>query len=221
MRTCISTTLPSGDEIRLPRITHQPTPKQTLVLAGVTRPHHHNPTPMPTNNSTWPWTWPITWSNGLPVTNKPHHVAATIDLLSQAADYNLWRTTQPPSIREYWADSQSEKGPGAGQPAICYVWSPTDSSLERFSVDDDELQESNNVQVQIWSLDEQEPVTLQSDVIDILSEYMDDNNTETPYSTVEPINKSDFREQKNARSTDYYITAVEIETEGLTEAGVA
>lgn len=153
-------------------------------------------------------------------TDAGHHVEDTINLL-QAEPDTSWQTTQPPSVRSYWADSQSERGPGAGQPAILYVWSPTDSTLERFSVDDTELQETNNVQVQIWSLDPQEPVDLQSDVIDIISAYMDDNSTETPYATVEPINKSDFREQKNARSTDYYITAVEIETEGLTEVGVA
>lgn len=154
------------------------------------------------------------------VTDAGHHVADIINLLQAASDTS-WRTTTPPSIREYWADSQSEKGPGADQPAILYVWSPADSSLERFSVDDTELQQSNTVEVQVWSLDPQEPVTLQEDVTRILSEYMDDNNTETPYSTVEPVVESDFREQKNARSTDYYITAVEVETEGLTEAGVA
>lgn len=175
---------------------------------------------MTTNNSTWPWTWPVTWSNGQPVTNEEHHVEAIIDLLSQAEDYAFWRPT-PPTVRKYWADSQSEKGPGADQPAILYVWSPTDSTLERFSVDDTELQQQDTVEVQVWSLDETEATILQEDVTRILSEYLDDNQTNVPYTDVAPVVESDYREQKNARSTDYYITAVEVETDGLTEAGVA
>lgn len=152
-------------------------------------------------------------------TDDGHHVEDVINLL-EAAPAMDWRTT-PPDVKPYWEDAQGEKGPGADMPAIAYVWSPTDSSLERFSVDETEMQQSNTVEVQIWSLDPTEPVTLQEDTTRILSEYLDDNNTETPYSTVEPVVESDFREQKNARSTDYYITAVEIETEGLTGAGVA
>lgn len=152
-------------------------------------------------------------------TNAGHHVEDTINLLQAAPDTD-WRTSVP-NVREYWADAQSERGPGADQPPVCYVWSPTDSTLDRFSVDDTELQQSNTVEIQIWSLDPTEAVTIQEDVTRILSEYLDDNNTETPYVTVEPVVESDFREQKNARSTDHYITAVEIEAEGLTEAGVA
>lgn len=175
---------------------------------------------MTTNNSTWPWTWPVTWSNTKPVTNESHHVEAIIDLLSQAKDYAYWRTT-PPQVKKYWADAQSEKGPGADMPAILYVWSPVDSTLDRFSVDDDELQQSNTVEVQVWSLDETEATVLQADVTRILSEYLDDNQTNVPYTDVAPVVESDYREQKNARSTDHYIMAVEIETGGLTGVGVA
>lgn len=152
-------------------------------------------------------------------TDAGHHVENTKNLLQAAPDSD-WRSVVP-SVREYWADAQSERGPGAGQPPVCYVWSPTDSTLDRFSIDDSEKQQTNTIEIQVWSLDPTEAVTVQEDVTRILSGYMDDNKTETPYSTVEPVVESDFREQKNARSTDHYITAVEIETEGLTEAGVA
>ena len=44
------------------------------------------------------------------VTNADQHVQAIIDLL-EAADDAEWGTV--PDVREYWADAQSERGPGA------------------------------------------------------------------------------------------------------------
>lgn len=152
-------------------------------------------------------------------TSAEHHVQAIIDLLD-AADASEW-TPDPPDVRRYWDDAQSEKGPGGGQPAVAYVWSPADSTLDRFSIDGTKFRQTNTVEVQLWSLDEQEPVQLQNDVVEILSGYLDDNKTETPYSDVAPTSVSDFREQKPARITDHYIMSVVIDTDGLSDTGLA
>lgn len=153
------------------------------------------------------------------VTSADHHVQAIIDLLQAEADTS-WTPT-PPDIKEYWADAQNERGPGADQPSICYVWSPTDSTLDQFSMDDDEFDQTDTVEVQVWSLDETEARQLQGDVTDILSQYLNDNSTDTPYTEVRPTLEKDFREQKSARRTDHYIMAVEIETRGLESTQVA
>jgi len=147
------------------------------------------------------------------VTDAGHHVADIIALLEAAPDSDWTPTT--PNIRRYWDDAQSERGPGAGQPAVAYVWSPTDTTLERFSIDEDNYRETNTVEIQLWSLDETEVRQLQTDVANILGDYLDDNATATPYSSVEPTTLMDFREQTPARSTDHYIMAVEVETDGL------
>jgi len=118
-------------------------------------------------------------------------------------------------VRTYWSDSQGERGPGADQPPIAYVWSPVDSSLDRFSIDEVKLRETNTVEIQLWSLDEQEPVTLQRDVINILSKYLDDNQRNTPYHDLQPTSASDFREQKPARTTRHYVTSLQIDTDAL------
>lgn len=136
------------------------------------------------------------------------------------AGVDVWGTT-PPNVRSYWDDAQNEKGPGADQPAVIYVWSPVDSTLERFSIDDGELRENNTVEIQIWTLDEQEAVTLSNDIVEILSKYMADNKDRTPYAEVQPSGLSDFREQKNARMTNHYIMSVEIDTDGLITTGLA
>jgi hypothetical protein len=147
------------------------------------------------------------------VTNAEHHVQVIIDLLENA-DATEW-TPDTPTVKNYWDDAQSERGPGAGQPGILYVWSPTGSTLDRFSIDGDKFDRSDTVEVQAWTLDETETRQLQGNVVDILSQYLDDNETETPYTDVQPTNTEDFREQKPARTTDHYVMSVEVETTDL------
>jgi len=148
------------------------------------------------------------------ITTATQPVQAIIDLLENA-DSTEWTPTQDPVVKNYWNDSQSERGPGDGQPPILYVWSPTGSTLDRFSVDGDDFQRNDTVEVQAWSLVESETVGLQEDVIDILSQYLDDNETDTPYTDVAPVNAEDFREQTPARSTQHYVMSVEVETVDL------
>jgi hypothetical protein len=150
-------------------------------------------------------------------TSADHHVQAIIDLLD-AADDTEWTPTTPDVFR-YWDRAQSEKGPGADQPAHLYVWSPTSSSLEQFSMDGTRFDRTDAIEIQIWSLDETEPRQLQDDVVAICSQYLDDNRVRTPYSTVEPTGVNDFREQKTARRTEHYVMSVEIDTRGLDATG--
>jgi len=52
----------------------------------------------------------------------------------------------------------------------------------------------------------------------VLSEYLNDNKTETPFATVEPVAESDFRSQKQRRLTDHYVQGVQVAPRGLSEA---
>ena len=147
------------------------------------------------------------------VTSAEHHVEVITDLL-QNASASEW-TPQTPTVKNYWDDAQNERGPGADMPGILYVWSPTGSSLEQFSMDGTRFDRGDTVEVQAWSLEATETRQLQDDVVDILSQHLDDNETQTPYTTVEPVGTEDFREQKPARTTDHYVMSVEIETRDL------
>ena len=153
------------------------------------------------------------------VTNADHHVTAIVDLLD-AADASEW-TPATPTVERYWDVAQSEKGPGADQPGELYVWSPTTSSLEQFSMDGARFDRTDSIEVQVWTLDETEARQYQTDVTDILSSYLDDNRVETPYSTVEPTGLNDFREQKTTRQTDHYVMSVEVDARGLDPTGLA
>lgn len=171
-----------------------------------------------TENTTWAWTWPVTWSDGEGVTAQDHQTGAIYDLLSQAEDFGGW-TAPTPNVRRWWDDAQGERGPGAEQPPVVYVWSPTGSTLDRFDMDGNDFEQQDTVEVQVWSLSEHEAEQLQSDVTRILSGYLDDNTVATPYSDVAPVNEEDFREQTPARRTDHYVMSVEIETTHLSATG--
>ena len=147
------------------------------------------------------------------VSNADHHVQVVIDLLKDA-DAQQW-TPDTPDIRNYWDDSGSERGNGADMPAVLYVWSPTGSTLERFSSDGDKFDRQDTIEIQIWSFDEPETQQLQSDVVDILSQYLDDNKIRTPFSDLAPTGVDDFREQTSATHTDHYVMSVEVGTRGL------
>jgi len=154
------------------------------------------------------------------VTSDRDHVEAVIDLLENAAD-TAWSSAEPPTIKRYWDDAQQERGPGAGQPPTIYVWSPTDTSLEQFSIDGDQFEQRDVVELLVYSLDSRETELVQSDVTRVLSEYLNDNKTRTPFATVEPVAESDFRSQKQRRLTDHYVQGVQVEPRGLSDTGLA
>lgn len=153
-------------------------------------------------------------------TNADHHVQAVIDLLEAAAN-TAWPNDTPPDVYRYWDRAQSEKGPGADMPPHLYVWSPTSSSKERFSMDTDDYDRTDAIEVQVWSLDATEVKDYQQAAAAVLEAYLDDNKTETPYQTVDPVGENDFREQKTARRTEHYIMSVEVDLRGLDAVGVA
>ena len=166
------------------------------------------------SNSLFTQEFNITWTDSAPATAETNTVEIVTDLLAQAGDFDLW-TTDTPDVKRYGEDSSSERGNGADMPAVLYVWSPTGSTLDRFSGDGDKFDRQDTIEIQIWSLDEPETQQLQSDVVDILSQFLDDNKIRTPYSDLAPTGVDDFREQTSATHTDHYVMSVEVEARGL------
>jgi hypothetical protein len=140
-------------------------------------------------------------------------------LLAQTSGGN-W-TGDKPTVKHYWDDAQGERGPGASQAPILYVWQPTGSTLDRFSMDGTRFDRGDTVEIQVWSLDEGRAVQVQRDVTDFISEYLDDNAVQTPASDIAPVTEDDFREQNPARKTDHYVMSVEIEIRGLQPTALA
>lgn len=154
------------------------------------------------------------------VTSAAHHVPAIIDLL-EAANATAWPDDTAPEVFRYQDRSQSERGPGADQPPHLYVWSPTTTSLEQFSMDGTRFDRQDTIEILAYSYDETEVRQYRDAAVQILSAYLDDNETATPYSTVEPTGLNDFREQKATRRTDHFVMGLEVDPRGLTDTGKA
>ncbi len=150
------------------------------------------------------------------VTGATHQVQTVVDILQNATSY-----TVEPDIRKHWDDRPSEMGPGADQPPVVYVWSPVSSDIPQFSSDGDLFDRTSTVEIQVWSLSEDDTITVQDDVVGILSEYFADNNTQTSFVDIRPTNTTDFRQQTHIGETDHYIATIEADLRTLDETNLA
>jgi hypothetical protein len=153
-----------------------------------------------------------------PISGINDPIEVIVQLLTIASDSSF--STQRPQVKRYFDDAPSERGPGAGQPPVVYIFSPTSATIDRHTMDDQQFNQSNTLQVLIMSLDEQAVIQLQSDVVNIISRFLSDNRGTTPFIDVQPTQASDFREQKQSRVTDHFVTRVTVETTNLTDTGL-
>jgi hypothetical protein len=149
--------------------------------------------------------------------NDPVRVVADLLEIEPKQAYTI---TEKPTIKPYFDDAPAERGPGADQPPDIYVFSPTSATLDRHSMDDAQFNRSNTLQLIIMSLDEREVIDLAGDVVNILSKRLQDNDGITPFIDLAPTQVSDFREQKQSRVTDHFVTRVTVETTNLTDTGL-
>ena len=156
----------------------------------------------------------------IPSTNEQPPVEAIQDLLQQA-DTSVWNTADDPNVYKWWDRAQSERGPGQGQPPELYVSSLTGAPIERISADGALLQEEPTVEIWVYTLSESDTAQLARDVIQFMSEYMDNQEANGPFVDIVPSNVEDFREQKLAQHTDHFVYQVEISLERLSNTGVA
>lgn len=148
------------------------------------------------------------------ITANTDPVEAVVDVL-QAADPADWTNTTP-TVKRYRDDSQSERGPGADQPPIIYVWSPIEGSTEALSgFDYDRLDDQPTVELQAWSLDDVEAETTAQDAVVYLAGFGNDNEDDTVFHRVRPTTVNDFRAQTPARKTGHYVFTVTVELRRL------
>ena len=129
-------------------------------------------------------------------------------------------TLDDPVIRQWWDVPQSQRGPGADQPAELYVLQTVDTDITPYSADNELNNEFETLEVWVYTLFEDETMQYQRDVIQILTEYLDSNQSDNFYR-LEPTNARDLRAEKNARNSDYYVATVELSLRTLTDTGVA
>jgi len=142
-----------------------------------------------------------------------------VDLLDGTADADYDRTQNAPDrIAPIWEFDHNDRI-NYPDPAF-YVWSPTDASIEKFSIDGDNLLEDSTIETLIFTLDATKTKEYQRDVLEILSDYYDDNEDRTDYYEIAPQSVSDLRNEHISGRTDHYIASVTVETNRFGNAGL-
>lgn len=142
-------------------------------------------------------------------------VETVFDLLTGEAS-TTWTLTAP-QIEYQWDVPQQAREQNSS-PHL-YLWGPSEGSLESFSMDGEQMDQSSIVEVSVWTFDADDTNTYKDDVIDILSQYYTDNTTNTTFNTVRPSNIGDHRNEKVARTTDHFVINVQADLGKLRPTG--
>ena len=145
------------------------------------------------------------------ITNDRNPVDTVIDLLDDT-DNTDFQDGKPEIIER--VDERSGQSRMNTSDDAFYVYSPTDASVERISADGVAANSEEEVRVLIWCL--QGPgkaKRYRQDVIDYLSQFMDDNKEQTGLNNIEPIAQADLRTEAQPRASSHSVTGVTMSTD--------
>jgi len=141
-------------------------------------------------------------------------VETVIDLLDGESS-TTWTDGKPEINQLQEVAPKARKGIDRG----LFVWSPVESNFDRFSADGDHLDQDDTVETICATYDKTQTARLLEDVVDILSQYMDDNESQTNFRNVQPTQASDDRGLKILRTTEHYEGSVTVSLEAFRDTG--
>jgi hypothetical protein len=145
------------------------------------------------------------------ITSASDPVDAIVDILN-ATDTAEWTFSKPEIYRH---DTVASKARENNQSDAVYIRSLTTTALERFSADNAEQTEDGQIQVLVYTLDEERSNQHARDIVEIMQDLMNDNYDQTGFLSVEPTGLADNRAAKVTRQTRHYIYLVEVKTHRL------
>jgi hypothetical protein len=137
------------------------------------------------------------------------HIAALLD------DASIYQFDKPERIAPIWEYSHNDRI-NFPDPAL-YVYAPTEATVDKFAIDGDSINQTNTIEILIMTLDELETRGYQSDIVAGLTQFYDDNQTETGFHRFANITASDIRNEHITQQTDHYIASVTVEVQKFTD----
>ena len=145
-----------------------------------------------------------------------------VDAVIEVLEGYSWTNTTPEVWRQSEQDQQyRENNP---DPAI-YVWSPVDADLSALGAKREKTDESWTVECSIWILSDASTDAYnickqyQSDLVDILEDYVTDNYENLNFYNVRPQSVTDSRQESIASRTDHLVMGVQAELNNLRDSG--
>jgi len=139
-------------------------------------------------------------------------IAQIVSLLDDTSIYQL---DKPERIAPIWEYSHNDRV-NFPDPAL-YVYAPTEATVDKFAIDGDSINQTNTIEILIMTLDEFDTRGYQSDIVAGLTQFYDDNQTETAFHRFENITASDIRNEHITQQTDHYIASVTVEVQKFTD----
>jgi len=139
-------------------------------------------------------------------------IDAIVKLLNKDITYQL---DKPKRIAPIWEYSHNDRI-NFPNPAL-YVYPPTETPIDKFSIDGDSTNQTNTIEILIMTLDETKTRGYQSDIVTGLTQFYDDNQQQTEFHRFENITASDIRNEHITQQTDHYIGSVTVEVQKFTD----
>ncbi|AFH23026.1 hypothetical protein OSG_eHP41_00020 [environmental Halophage eHP-41] len=122
---------------------------------------------------------------------------------------------KPERIDPIWEYSHNDRI-NFPKPAL-YVYAPTEATIDKFSIDADTTNQTNTIEILIMTLDQERTRAYQQNFVRYLTQFYDDNQTETGFHRFENITASDIRNEHITQQTDHYIASVTVEVQKFTD----
>ncbi|UXF49854.1 tail completion protein [Haloquadratum phage sp.] len=122
---------------------------------------------------------------------------------------------KPERIAPIWEYSHNDRI-NFPDPAL-YVYAPTEATVDKFSIDADTTNQTNTIEILIMTLAQERTRAYQQDFVRYLTQFYDDNQTETGFHRFENITASDIRNEHITQQTDHYIASVTVEVQKFTD----
>ena len=152
-----------------------------------------------------------------PTSSESFPVETTEDILSQTTD-SEWTNDKPDRIDFLWNYDHNDRV-NYPNPAL-YVYSPTESTNEKFSIDGNRYIDNASVEIIVMTLDALKTKQYAKDAVQLFTEYFDDNNDKTNFIEISPDTDADLRNEHVAGTTDHYLSTVELSYLDLKDSGI-
>jgi len=164
------------------------------------------------SDSRFAWEFDVTFTDG-EITAETDPVDALTTILSESR--SEFFTTKP---EIYKLHETTPAGRENQRTDAAYILESAGTELNRFGVTpgtQDAQTEDGQVQIYVYSLDNQSAKITAQEIVAYLREFLSDNYFGTNFLNIEPTNISDRRASSIARQTDHYVYVVDIQTERL------
>jgi hypothetical protein len=146
-------------------------------------------------------------------------VAQIIRLLEDTSN-SCFRYDQPERIGTIWEYSHNDRI--NFRDAAFYLYTPTDASIDKFSIDGDNFNQTLTIEVLVMTLDQQETSAYLRDLSKLIAQLYDDNTQESfLFHRFGNINAADLRNEHITQQSDHYIGTVTFEVQQFNTASSA